>query len=81
MIPLNVLSKVLFTTIILVIVSAVYSAVQGIRLSNYLKKNYYKLWRKLTSIGTLGPGFGNTIAGIQYEYSDDKTNDEQLIKD
>jgi len=49
-------------------------------LFRYLKKNYYKLWQKITSIGNFGPGLNNPIRYFRWLYIAKQPDDEKLLR-
>jgi hypothetical protein len=70
----------LFLSIIIVLFSFIYTAICGKTLHNYIKKNHYNRWKKITSIWTFGPGLSNPFRSIPYLFNDEDIEDKEVLK-
>jgi hypothetical protein len=58
----------------------IFTATRQAKLGRYIKRNDYKTWRKLTSIGKYGPGLSNPFKGISFLFKESDEIDEKLLR-
>jgi hypothetical protein len=56
------------------------TATRQAKLGLYIKKNDYRTWRELTSIGKYGPGLSNPFKGISYLFKESEETDEKFLR-
>jgi hypothetical protein len=57
-----------------------FTATRQAKLGRYIKKNDYRTWREMTSIGKYGPGLSNPVKGITYLFKESEETDEKLLR-
>ena len=77
---LNTFLWLLIVSVFSAVVSFIYVIYKDTALGRYLKKNNYKRWRQLTSIGKYGPGMVNPSRGWSYIYSKADNKNEEILR-
>jgi len=66
--------------VLMFLLFGIFTMIHSYKLGRYIKRNYYKTWRRLTSIGGFGPGLANPFRGIPYLFKETNESDEKLLR-
>lgn len=75
-----VISSILLALVLFIVTIGIAVFIVNLRLGFYVKKNQYDQWKKLTTIGPMGPGMSNPFLWFNYLYSDLKQDDRTIYK-
>ena len=74
-----IISWTLFS-VVMTFIFFIFTATRQAKLGRYIKKDDYRTWRDLTSIGKYGPGLSNPFKGIPYLFKESEETDEKLLR-